>query len=477
MNSRAPEGTTRQIAQYIVNARYEDIPCEHYEILKKSILDVHGAAIAGWNADGVDKLFEVIETWGGAPEASVLFRDFKCPAPNAAFLNAVMARALDYEDNEENGSHPTASIWPVVLACSELVENKNGKDMLLAFAVGRDVEARINLSNLEYSGFDPVTTTVVFGATAAAGKLLELNEDEMCNALGFALNECGGTFQSNIDGTLSVRINQGIAARNGIICAMLAKAGLSGVKNVFEGVYGYYHLFANDKALINILLDDLGKKFLGYRINFKRWPSCAQTAASTDLALEFASDGLMPDEIDHIDVRLSPSGFNLVGKPFSIGTNPAVDTQFNVRYCIANSLVRKRPSFEQFNDIEHVNNPDVLSLIERINVNADPSFITMPLEVDENDPLADVLKNRGHYLRSEIDIFTKDGKKISKAADYWKGYSQNPLTLDELIEKYRDSVAYGKGVVSSETAEAVLRISLNIEKLNRVEDLIKLLVK
>lgn len=477
MTSKAPEGTTRKIAHYIVNARYEDIPEEHYEILKKSILDVHGASIAGWNADGVDKLVEVVKRWGGAPEASILFRDVKCPAPNAAFINAVMARALDYEDNEENGSHPTASIWPTVLACSELAGGVSGKDMLLAFAVGRDVEARINLSNLDYHGFDPVTTTVVFGATAAAGKILKLDEDQMCNALGFALNEAGGTFQSNIDGTLSVRINQGIAARNGVICAVLAQAGLSGVKNVFEGVYGYYHLFANDKAMINILLDDLGTKFLGYRINFKRWPSCAQTAASTDLALEYVADGVEPNEIDHIDVRLSPSGFNLVGKPFAIGTNPAVDTQFNVRYCIANSLVRKRPSFEQFNDIEHVKNPDVLELIKRIDVAAEPSFITMPLEVDESDPLADVLKNRGHYLRAEIDIYMADGRKLSKAADYWKGYSQNPLSLDELIEKYHDSIAYGEGAVSEDAAKKILDISLSIEDLSSSNDLIELLTR
>lgn len=473
MDSLLPEGTTRRLAKAVVEARYEDMTAEHYDILKESIIDVYGAMIAGSTAAAVPELLSLMKKWGGAAEANVAFYGFKCPAHNAGYLNAVMSRALDYEDNEENGSHPTASIWPAIVAASQLVGGISGKEALLAFGVGRDIEARLNLANLKYDGFDPVTTAALFGSTAAVGKIMGLNEDQMVEAFGIALNEAGGTWQSNMDSALTVRMNNGQATRNAILSCEYAQLGLTGAHNVFEGVYGYFHLFANGQVLPEVLLDGLGEEFLGERINFKRWPSCGQTSAATDLALQLVDEGLDYNDIESIHVRQSPSGYNLAGKDFEAGPNISASTQFCAAYCIANALVRKHPTLDQFNIREIALDPEVIQLCKRITTAPDPSFLDMEVEVDPGDPLGPVLKNRGKYLRVEFDITLKDGTAYTKALDYWKGYSQNPLSLDEIIEKYRDSVKFVPGAISQEDSERLLNDILRLEYVANLDDLMR----
>ncbi len=471
MQQEIPLDTTRRLARYIANVQYEDIPPEHYEALKKNIVDITGAIIAGHNADGIEQMLGLIDGWGGKEEARILFRGKRCVSHWAAFINSAMGRGVDCEDNEENGAHPSASMWPTVLACADKLGGISGKDMLLGYALGRDIGARVNFSNLDYHGFEPVNTAGVFATTAIACRLFGLTEDQTISALGHAMNFAGGSFQSNIDGVLGVRVNQGMASFNGILAAELAQAAVTGPYNAFEGVYGYFHLFANDKVLPEILLDGLGTKFLGERINFKRWPSCGQTSAATDLALQLVDEGLDYNDIESIHVRQSPSGYNLAGKDFEAGPNISVSTQFCAAYCIANALVRKHPTLDQFNDRETALHPEVVRLCKRITTAPDPSFLEMEVEVDPSDPLGPVLKNRGKYLRVEFDITLKDGTAYTKALDFWKGYSQNPLSLDEIIEKYRDSVKFVPGAISAENSEKLLNDILHLEDIGNLDDL------
>lgn len=474
MKQDIPADATRRLAHYIATVKYEDIPQEHYDALKKNIVDITGALIAGHDADGVEQILGLIGEWGGKKESRILFRGDRCVSHWAAFVNSAMGRGVDCEDNEENGAHPTASMWPTVMACADKVGGASGKDMLLAYAVGRDIGARVNFSNLDYHGFEPVNTAGVFATTAIACKLFKLDEEQTVNALGHALNFAGGSFQSNVDGVLGVRVNQGIASFNGILAAELAKAGVTGPYNAFEGVYGYYHLFANDQAAPSVLLGDLGKKFLGRCVNFKRWPSCAQTAPSTDIALEFVAEGIDYRDIDRVEIRLSPSGFNLVGKPFKLGSTPSVETQYNVRYCFANVMVRKHPKLEQYTSAENASDPRVAKLLEKINVSPDPSFNTMPVEVEDDDPTAYIVRTRGRYYRAEIDLYLNDGRMLSKHSDYWKGHSRNPLAMEDLIEKYWDNVAFGSGIISDENAKRELDLILHLEGVASSDELISL---
>ena len=138
-------------------------------------------------------------------------------------------------------------------------------------------------------------------------------------------------------------------------------------------------------------------------------------------------------------------------------------------------MVRKHPKLEQYSNAEKASDSEVLGLIKKINVSPDPGFNAMPVDVADDDPLAGVLRTRGHYYRAEIDVHMKDGSTISKAADYWKGHSRKPLALEDLIEKYWDNVEYGSGIVSKEVAKEVLDKILHIEDVQSSTDYIALL--
>jgi hypothetical protein len=110
--------------------------------------------------------------------------------------------------------------------------------------VGTEVSARLNLSEAEYDGFDPTGICVPFGATAAASKILGLREKELWNALALALNSCGGSFQSHVDGSLGVRFGRPCCTRG---FSAPGRYRDYGPQNFLDGVYGYSHLYGRDR--------------------------------------------------------------------------------------------------------------------------------------------------------------------------------------------------------------------------------------
>ena len=261
-----------------------------------------------------------------------------------------MARALDYEDGMPPGVHYTASIVPTALAASELAGGCSGKEFLTAVTVGSEVTAKLNACSF-YDGFDPTGIVSVFGATAAAGRIMGLDEAQMLHALALAFNRAGGSFQCNIDGALAVTAIQGFVSQNAIICCQLAQNGVTGPVNFIEGIYGYLHLYGKDRFSPKDVTGDLGKTFLLHGTLCKKYPSCGCTVSATHAALELAREhGFAADEVSRVEVRQAPYCHKLVGHRFKIGDNPRVDAQFNVQYCVANAIVRGSSRLTHFEE-------------------------------------------------------------------------------------------------------------------------------
>src|SRR5512136_1496176 len=181
------------LVDFVYDTRFGDIPYSALETVKRQVLAVLGTTIAGATADGCEAAVQLYKELAGKEEATILMYGGRVPAHDAAYVNGVMARALDFCDSMAPGPHPGSAVIPAALAAAELAGGCNGRDFITSLTVGTEVAARLNLSEVEYDGFDPTGICVPFGATAAASKILGLKQKELWNALALALNSCGGS--------------------------------------------------------------------------------------------------------------------------------------------------------------------------------------------------------------------------------------------------------------------------------------------
>ena len=221
-------GGEQKLVEFVYQTGYSDLPPSAVKVIKNQLLAVLGTTFAGAYAEGCETVVNMAKKMGGREESSILMHGGRVPSQQAAFVNGVMARALDFCDALAPGAHIGSAVIPAALATAELAGGVGGTDFLAAVAVGTEVGVRLNLGEPEYDGFDPTGVCVPFAATVAAGKLLGLSQKEMWNALALAFNKCGGSFQANVDGSLAVRVIEGWAAETGVSCARLAKEGITG---------------------------------------------------------------------------------------------------------------------------------------------------------------------------------------------------------------------------------------------------------
>jgi 2-methylcitrate dehydratase PrpD len=454
-------GLEKDFVDFIMDGRFEDLPGETVDIAKNVILIAAGAAIAGAEAEGCETVVNQVKEWGGKEEATILTYGGKVPAYNAAFANSTMLRALDMEDSMKPGMHIGGSAFPTALAAAEVAGGCSGKEFLTALTLGIEMSIRMNLASA-YNGFDPSGVCGIFAAIAAAGRILHLNSAQMWDALALGFNRPVQTFQSIVDGTLAVRVGQGTISQGAMMCVQLAQKGITGPKNFLEGVFGYFHLYANDKYERQVITEGLGKRFSLDQIVFKSYPSCGGTISSTDcILLLMGENDLTPENVAEINVRVTPYAYDMTGGQFKIGDNPKVDAQFSIQYCVANALLRKRARLEHF-DESYVREPRIMELVERIHVAPDPA-----LEGEKT----------GASMGADMDVTTTDGATYHKTVPIPSGFPGNPLTNEELIERFQQAVSYGRKPWPKEKVDGLLSIIGRLEQAEDVCDLIPLMMK
>jgi len=447
----------RQLVDFVLNTRFEDIPSKAVEAVKVMLLADIGTTIAGARSDGCQELNEFYRSQGGIPEASVLLHGHRLPAQNAVFVNAAMSRALDFCDAIAPGPHIGSSTIPTALACSELAGGSDGKEFLTALIIGAEVAARLNLSESAYDGFDPTGICVPFGAAAVACRLLKLNQQQTWNAFGLVFNSCGGSFQGHIDGSLGVRINQGRSAHEAVISTRLAQLGITGPKNFLTGIYGYLHVYGKGQFTGFDVVDGLGVNYRMQEIAFKKYPCCSLTSGPTDLTLNMLSAyDLDPAEITSVQVALSPYGYRLVGHEFKVGDNPTVDGQFNAQYCVANVLLRGRSKLRHFT-APQVRDPEIRKFVSRITVLSDPSLI-----------------RRGHTA-VDMQITMSNGQVYKSGIDVAPGFPGNPLTEEDHKQRFMDCIDFASDWFNADRVEEIIAFIKSIEKEADVRGLIGLL--
>lgn len=445
----------RQLAAFVCGFVPAQLPPEALRILRHIVLAVSGTALAGAAEDGIAALRTLLLERGGKPQATTLVFGDRLPAAAAAQFNGTLCRALDYCDAMAPGPHIGSALVPAALAAAELAGGCTGPEFVAALAVGAEVASRFNLSEAQYDGFDPTGICVVFGAAAAAARVLRLDEAQTLHALALAFNRCGGSFQSHVDGSLGVRITQGWVAQAGVECAQMARLGITGPQNFLAGHYGYAHLYGRGTLDVAALVAGLGEVWRLERVVFKKYPSCGVTQGVTELALRLAArHGLHPDtvaeQVASAEARLPPYAHRLVGHAFKIGANPRVDAQFNAAWCVANALWRGSSQLAHFSP-DNVADARLRPLVDRIRVIADPA-----------------LDARGHTA-VDLTITTTDGHVLRDGLDIAPGFPGAGLSDAQHLARFHDAVAYAAQVAPRSLSAA--QVAAFLAALQRMDEL------
>jgi 2-methylcitrate dehydratase PrpD len=357
------------LLQHVCHTRYADLPASAVESARCDILDTFGCMLGGSGAPGIDELFAVLARWGGREESRVLLRDTRLPAPQAALLNASMGHALDFDDTLDSGGsiHPGVSVLGSVLAVCDSLGGVGGRDVLLAVALGLDVSCRIALASTVDRGWHRTAVMGVFGATAAAGKLLGLTPEQMLAAFGIAYSHAAGNRQCILDGALTKRMQAGQAASAAVFSAVLAQTGFTGARNIFNGRFGFFELYQPDGYDASVLLRDLGTAFRGEALSYKPYPCGRPLHAAIDAALAARAQLQIerPDNIEAVTIEADPAGHSdQFGRgPQKRRPTQVVEAQFAQPFLVATALVHGKVGIPE---VAGLGDALVLALSDRI---------------------------------------------------------------------------------------------------------------
>lgn len=361
---------TAAILRHLTLLRFEDLPPEVLTVAKRNILDTLLVGRAGARAEGLEAMVSLAQGEAKPGLCTVWARDGRLPPAYAAQINAMAAAALDF-DSLCLTAHTDCVVVPAAIAAAE-TSGASGKALLTAYVAGTEIIARLSRAAVPpQKGWTHTSVFGVFGATLAAARLFGLSDTETTHAFGISLSLAAGSQQSNIEQTLTKRLQPALAARNGIFAALSARAGITGPACVLEGKAGLWALY--QKGCADRLLDGLGHEYVLLQTGLKEYPVCACSHAAIEACLGLTGGrGLREDDIERVDVTVTPFMTDMVGGAFDPSQNPVVAAQFSIRYAIAAALLRGHVDLSDLT-FDAITDASIKRLADRIRVHTDQS--------------------------------------------------------------------------------------------------------
>lgn len=427
---------SQRIARWVSTLAYEDLPPAVATAAKLHALDTIGVALAAAVLPGESGTARagvaVFGGMGGRHDASLIGHAITIPAANAAFGNASLAHALDFDDiHTDSRVHASTSVTPAVLAVAERLGSP-GPDVVTALVAGNEVAVRIGMGgpiHFQKHGFHATAVAGVLGVTAGAARLLGLDEDATARAFGIAADIAGGNNAWIARGEATKHLHAGWAAHNGIIAAELAQAGAEGPAAAFEGRFGLYEALTGHADVdLSPVVDSLGVEWETPKMAYKAYPSCYWMHGTLDAALEIR--GLIADELEAVasmTAIVPTAAVAHVLEPRETRIRPLTPYagKFSMQFSTAAMLLRGRIDLATYTP-ESLVDPDVLDLATRVGYEVSDAF------------------DAGTQLYpGGLRVVMRDGREFVAETPEPKGTELNPMSRAEILDKFRSNAGFG----------------------------------
>jgi 2-methylcitrate dehydratase PrpD len=414
-----PTEVTATLAEFVSRTEWEQLPPQAQHEAKRSILNFIATALAGCREDAVEIALQSLSAFTRDGQATVIGRSERLDALSAAFLNAASGNVFDFDDTHlRTVIHPTAPIAPALFALAEL-RRSSGRDLLLAFALGVEIECRVGnaISPEHYGrGWHITSTCGCLGAAAAAGKLLGLDAERLVWAIGAAATQTGGLVECL--GTPSKSLSVGNAARNGLWSALLAERGYKGPPAPLEGRQGYLNALAPSAIDWPALTQGLGESWQLLQNTYKPYPAGIVVHPVIDAVLPLRQEHTIAlESIQQIIVRGHPLLAARTDRPH---VTTGREAQVSVQHSVAAALLYGEAGLAQYTDA-CVRDPSVLALRAKVRLEQDE---TIPVEA------------------ATVRIITDDSTEFEHTVETARGSLARPLS-DRDIEDKLSTLARG----------------------------------
>ena len=438
----------------VSDTKTRTLPADVTSVAKKVFLDCLGSAIGGSRTPAAQAIQKHITETQATGQCTIIGFTLRAIPEHAALANGAAAHALDIDDtNKTMSGHPSVAILPVTLALGETL-GSSGEEVLTAYVLGFEVEAKVgklvNPSHCDL-GWHTASTLGTLGAAAAACYMLRLPGEQASRAIGIAASmACGiaGNF-----GSMVKPLHAGLGARNGVLAAGLARAGLTSQTTAFEAPMGFFRAFAGLDAPTDLgqFKHTFGNPYdiLRPGTDIKLYPSCNLTHCAIDGVLDLIES--RPEvTAESVQRILCATGRDI---PYRILHLPrtADEGRFSLEFCLATALDKRQVLLSHFSDSAVVD-PRMVSLMRRCEITEDP-----------------VLAREGRFgFATSVTLELRDGTRLSTVVERPKGSAERPLTTDELHSKF---TSLASKVLADDAVKHTLEAVQNLERLPDIRDL------
>ena len=444
---------TQKLARFALDLRYKQIPAGVIDRAKACILDTFAVSLYGSTKPWSRTVVDFVRDSGNRGDSTVFGASWKAQAAQAALANGVMAHAFELDNVRQPGAgvHPGGTAFLPAFAMAE-EKRADGKSLIAAFVAACEVMSRIGVAagnSLERRGFHAPGLTGTFGAAVAAGRLLELNEKQMVNALGIAGSYSGGLieFSRCQEGAMIKRLHLGKAGEGGVTAALLASRGFAGPESILEGKFGFCQTFS-DEPKLSYLTYRLGQTFESLNICIKRC-ACHINAHAPIEALEQLrrQEQFNPQDIREI----------IVGGIEKLVTHHAIYqpkdlmmAQYSIPFCVALSMYFDATDPESF-DEKKLKDKNILAMMRKVRLKVDH-------EIEE----------KGWDRAARVSVVLANKQRPSALIIHFKGTPKNPMSHSEVEEKARKLT---RGILPERQLKELVEAVNTLEKIDDVSDM------